>query len=218
MVPDPKWGHPPTSSPMDVETWPTNLMDIIHAIKTMPPFHPTQHEFMFNLTPEAAAKNYLVLMKKYNGNLGASLEPQRNSIDGYGLEFRDIDILQKIFGRHSNWTRMSKILENGSEWPLKPLDKELTCNDVDAALAFGNHKGASLQPELLQKLVSKDVHFGYCLPLPLDKTQKNPGALLAPMNIQKQTPLTNMEESSRRIASHTTRVTNGRQGHPSTAA
>jgi hypothetical protein len=81
---------------------------------------------------------------------------------------------------------MSKILENGLEWPLEPLDEELRRNDVGVALAFGNHKGASLQPKLLQKLVSKDVHFGYCLPLPLDKTRKIPGALLAPMNIQKQ--------------------------------
>ena len=106
-------------------------------------------------------------MKKYNGNLGALLEAQRNSIVGYSLEFRDVNNLQKIFGRHPNWTRMSKILENGSEWPLEPLNEELRCNDVDAALAFG--KGVTLQPDLLQKLVSKDVHFGYCLPLPLDK-------------------------------------------------
>ena len=161
-------------------------MDIICAIKHMPPCCPTQPEFTFDLTPEAAAKNYLVFMKKYNGDLGALLEAQRNLIVGYDLEFRDVDTLSKIFGRHPNWTRMSKNLENGSEWPLEPLDEKLRRNDVNAALAFGNHNGASLQPELLQKLVSKDVHFGYCLPLPLDKTRKTPGALLAPMNIQKQ--------------------------------
>ena len=123
-------------------------------------------------------------MKKYNGNLGALLEAQRNSIVGYSLEFRDVNNLQKIFGRHPNWTRMSKILENGSEWPLEPPNEELRCNNVNAALAFGN--GVTLQPDFLQKLVSKDVHFGYCLPLPLDKARKISGALLAPMNIQKQ--------------------------------
>jgi hypothetical protein len=95
MVPEPKWSHPPTTSLMDIETWPANLMDIIRAIKTMPPCHPTQPEFTFDLTPEAAAKNYLVLMKKYNGNLGASLEAQRNLIVGYGLDIRNVDTLQK---------------------------------------------------------------------------------------------------------------------------
>ena len=44
----------------------------------------------------------------------------------------------------------------------------------------------SLQPKLPQKLVSKDVRFGYCLPLPLGKARKIPDILLAPMNIQKQ--------------------------------
>ena len=68
MIPKPKWSHPPTISPSDDKTWPTNLMDIIRAIKSMPPRCPTQPEFTFNLTPKAAAKNYLVLMKKYNGN------------------------------------------------------------------------------------------------------------------------------------------------------
>ena len=125
-------------------------------------------------------------MKKYNGNLGASLEVQHNSIVGYGPEFRDVNTLHKIFGWHPNWTRMPKIPQNGSEWHLETLDEELRHDDINAGLAFRNHKGASLQPKLLQKLVSKDVHFGYCPPLPLDKAQKIPGVLLALMNIQKQ--------------------------------
>ncbi len=54
-------------------------------------------------------------------------------------------------------------------------------------LLFGNHKGASLQPDLLRKLVTEDVQFGYCLPLPLGKAKSNiPGILLTPLNIQKQ--------------------------------
>jgi hypothetical protein len=76
-------------------------------------------------------------------------------------------------------------LTTGLEWPLKPPDKERRQEDINKALAFGNHKGASLQPELLQQLVLKDVHFGYCLPLPFAKARKTPGILLAPMNIQK---------------------------------
>ena len=57
MIPKPKWSHPPTISPLDNEIWLTNLMDIIRAIKSMTPCLPTQPEFTFDLTPEAAAKN-----------------------------------------------------------------------------------------------------------------------------------------------------------------
>jgi hypothetical protein len=64
---------------------------------------------------------------------------------------------------------MSQTLTNGSEWSLEPLDNK---QDVNEALTFGNLKGASLQPKLLQRVVLKDVHFGYCLPLPLGKAQK----------------------------------------------
>jgi hypothetical protein len=43
-----------------------------------------------------------------------------------------------------------------------------------------------MQPDLLQHLMLKDVHFGYCLPLPLAKAKKIPDILIAPMNIQQQ--------------------------------
>jgi hypothetical protein len=81
---------------------------------------------------------------------------------------------------------MSQTLTTGLECPLKPLNKECRQEDVDKALAFGNHKGASLQPKVLQQLVLKDIHFGYCLLLPLAKVRKIPVILLTLMNIKKQ--------------------------------
>jgi hypothetical protein len=83
-----------------------------------------------------------MLRRKYKGSLAASLEAQRNSTVGYGSEFRDANTLTKIFGQLPNWLGMSQILTNGSEWPLEPLDKECRLEDVNKALAFGNHKGA----------------------------------------------------------------------------
>ena len=81
---------------------------------------------------------------------------------------------------------MSRILTNGSERPLKPLNEDSRMADVREALIFGNHKGASMQLDLLWHLMSKDVHFGYCLHLPLAKAEKIPDILIAPMNIQQQ--------------------------------
>ncbi len=79
---------------------------------------------------------------------------------------------------------MTQILRNGSKWPLEPLDEDSRRASVEEALTFGNHKGASMQPELLKNLVSKDVHYGYCLPLPLSKATKTPNILIMLMNIQ----------------------------------
>jgi hypothetical protein len=43
-----------------------------------------------------------------------------------------------------------------------------------------------MQPDLFLQLMSKDVHFGYCLPLPLAKAEKIPNILITSMNIQQQ--------------------------------
>jgi hypothetical protein len=115
-IPTPEWtyNHPILPS-ADNETWPTNLIDIIRAIQKIPPRQPTQPEFLFELMDEAAEKNYLTLMQKYNGDLASLLEAQCKSTVGYGSEFRNINTLSKIYERHPNWNRMSKILTNGSE-------------------------------------------------------------------------------------------------------
>jgi hypothetical protein len=125
-------------------------------------------------------------MRKYEGRLTASLEAQQDSTAGYGSEFRDVGTLSKICEHHPNWMRMSQILTNGLEWPLEPLNQESRRADVREALSFGNHKGASMQLDLLLQLMSKDVHFGYCLPLPLAKAEKIPDICIALMNIQEQ--------------------------------
>ncbi len=81
---------------------------------------------------------------------------------------------------------MKTVLTYGLTWPLSPLDDSNRLNDINNALAFGNHKGAMQQPELLLKLIWDDVDQGFALPLPLDKIKQLPGILLTPLNIQLQ--------------------------------
>ena len=73
---------------------------------------------------------------------------------------------------------MKRDLEQGSKWPLQPLDEEIRAKDVEEALVFGNHKGAIQQQDLLKKLVTDNVVRGFALPLPLDKITQIPGVLL----------------------------------------
>ena len=96
-IPTPIW----TLSALD-EIWPSNLIKIIRAIKTIPPRWPTPPEFTFELTCEAAKRNYMLLMHKHKGSLAASLESQCNSMVGYGSEFRDEATLYHLFARHPN--------------------------------------------------------------------------------------------------------------------
>jgi hypothetical protein len=62
LIPSPKWIHPTSLPSADDKVWPTNLINIIQAIKETPLQQPTQTEFSFKLTSKAAKKNYLTLM------------------------------------------------------------------------------------------------------------------------------------------------------------
>ena len=81
---------------------------------------------------------------------------------------------------------MKDLLEEGSIWLLAKLSKEERQKDIEDALAFGNHKGASQKPELLKKLVGKDVKYGYSLLIPISSVRLIPGLCLVPMNIMAQ--------------------------------
>jgi hypothetical protein len=81
---------------------------------------------------------------------------------------------------------MESILTHGSKWPFIDTSDENRANDVIEALTFGNHKGASTKPDLLKKLVQKDVKYGHSVPISLESVTKIPGLILAPMNITAQ--------------------------------
>ncbi len=103
----PTWNLPPTNPPSDHNIWPTNLIKIIKAIKQIPPREPSRPEFSFDLSEEAAERNYLILMQKYGGHLSNALAAQKDLTVGYGLEFQEVATLSSIFQRHPNWKRMS---------------------------------------------------------------------------------------------------------------
>jgi hypothetical protein len=146
---------------------------------------PEKPEFTFELTGRAAKKNYMVL-GKYDFDLSKALEAQRNTPLGYGSEFRDPEILEQLLGKHPNWTRMKKILTEGSTWPLDEINEEEKAKDVREAMKFGNHKGAKEQLGKLRELTGNDVRHGYSLVLPLNKVDKLRGVVVAPMNIAAQ--------------------------------
>ena len=142
-------------------------------------------EFKFELTKECAEWNFLVF-RKYGFNLEKALRMQQGTPLEYGSEFRTVSELEPIFKHHPLWIHMKENLTTGAIFPLAELDEETRLADLQAALNRGNHKGATKKPDLLSKLVEKDVIHGYGLPLPLPKISRIPGIVLAPLNIQAQ--------------------------------
>ena len=125
-------------------------------------------------------------MKKYGGSLQRALDANSRSPLGMGLEFRAPKIIEPLYRHHPIWPRTKHILTYGSHWPLEELPEEQRVPNVEEAINFGNHKGATNDPVLLRELVEKDVKYGYCIPLPLCKAKQIPQLLFTPMNIQRQ--------------------------------
>jgi hypothetical protein len=81
---------------------------------------------------------------------------------------------------------MNRILKNRSKWLLEEISKDKQQQDAYNALTFGNHKGALAKPNLLKKLIGKDVKSGYSFAIPLSNVTLIPGIYMAPMNIMTQ--------------------------------
>jgi hypothetical protein len=81
---------------------------------------------------------------------------------------------------------MEDFLTHGSKWPLVEIIKEERANNLNGVLTFGNHKGALAKPELLLKLIGKDVKYSYSIPIPLKSMKLIPGLEMAPMNNMAQ--------------------------------
>jgi hypothetical protein len=148
--------------------------------------HPLKPLFKFDLSVEAAEKNFILLTHKFGEDLHLTLHNQNGLPLSYGSKFKPASMLESIFRVHPSRQKMKTVPSKGLAWPLLTLDNSKQLKDINNALRFGNHKGADQQQELLLKLVKDNAVRGFALPLPLNKINKILGILLAPLNIQLQ--------------------------------
>jgi hypothetical protein len=81
------------------QAFPVKLIEIINKIREEAIPAPTPPEFVFDLTEEAAEKNFMIL-KKCDFNLEKAINAQKSSLLGYGSEFRPPQTLRRIFKHH----------------------------------------------------------------------------------------------------------------------
>jgi hypothetical protein len=89
------------------------MMSIIKSIVESHSPCPEEPLFEFEMTSEAAEKNFLVL-KRFNFDVKEALAAQAKSPMGYGSEFRKGDILSPLVQHHPLWPRLEKILMHRS--------------------------------------------------------------------------------------------------------
>jgi hypothetical protein len=81
---------------------------------------------------------------------------------------------------------MEAFLLEGIKWWLVEISKNERQQDLVDTLTFRNHKGALQKTVILKKLITKNVKYGYSLPVSISSAQSIPGLVMAPMNIIAQ--------------------------------
>ena len=102
--------------------------------------------------------------------------------------------LEGLLGDHPLWPHLSKILQDGAEFPLQPLSDEDRMTDLSFHMNRGNHKSLSKYASFIEPVILEDVDRGFALPLPIDILQNLPKPSVAPLGCHKQSILNDSGE------------------------
>ena len=83
--------------------WSSDLIPILQQIAALPCRQPSKPLFTFKFSLDAANKNFILLTRKFGGDLSKALLAQSDSPLGYGSEFQPIEMLELIFRNHPSW-------------------------------------------------------------------------------------------------------------------
>ena len=165
--------------------WPDNGLDIIQDIANLPSQSVKQSKFRFDVSETAATHN-IEYLQKFDYDLRAALESDKDSFTSPGSKFRPVPILEPLLKHHPLWHRLKRHLLHGIDFPLHPLSTQSRKRDLLDALQFGNHKGVAKFPTFYRDLNTDDIQHGFSIPIPKKKILQIQEALLCPMNVVEQ--------------------------------
>jgi hypothetical protein len=156
---------PPTFAQPAVDAPHMAISATISAILAIPSIDPGPSQFLFQLDHLCAIHNVNIL-EAHNFNLNRTILADGNSSLHFGSELCPPEALQLLLGPHPLWPRIEALLRHGPHFSADNYPKDQCLEKVDAALAYGNHKGAIKQPDTLFDLLDDDVTHGFSLPPP----------------------------------------------------
>jgi hypothetical protein len=147
---------------------------------------PTKSPIRFELSDHAVEHNARV-MGRVGFDVGRLIKENGSSTLGFGSEFRRVEELEPLLGKHPHFAQLAKVLTEGVHYVF---DRELSpterTNEVSAMIARGNHKSSQSEPEQVGKLLAKDVLHGFSIPLPINVVTRTPGAMVQPLGLAQQ--------------------------------
>jgi len=144
--------------------------------------------FRFEYTPEMAQHNALIL-DAFDFNLYAAILAQKNSQAFYGSEFRNPDLLSRIFKNHPLWKYMNEILNHGAFLSPRTNTKR---NSGRGPRVSQTQRQSQVSYKILQcNHIKEDVERGFALILSIQTLKRIKNVSLAPLGCIKQNTIGN---------------------------
>ena len=160
-------------------------MDTIKTILATPCPTPSPTPFIFELSKEAAIHNSSIL-ENHNYDMTRVIGAHPNSNISYGSEFRSISTLAPLLHRSPFWNKIKSSLSKGARYPLERISNTRRRKDLEEAIVQGDHKSARSNIPVLTKLLKKDVHLAFQLPITINAIRKVPHSCIAPYGLISQ--------------------------------
>jgi hypothetical protein len=185
----------PIPGPDDNFTPPAWLMRAVEEVAAAEVPTPRAPPVKFDLSEESVAHNS-DLLKNSGLDMGSFLAANQDSTLNFGSEFRPIDELEKILGKHPNFEFFSGVLRNGMDYRFtEELSEEQRKAEVAAMIARGDHQSVQEDSEEVAKLLAKDVRHGFSIPVSPELVPQMANAMVQPAGVVKQFSL--QEDGSR---------------------
>ena len=108
----------------------------------------------------------------------------------HGSEFRPVDQLSRVVGRHPNFSFLEEMFQVGFDYFLsRDLSEEERVTELDAQLERGNHKSATENEDEINSLLTGDVVHGFVLPFLAGSIKSLKGVHLQPGGMVRQMSL-----------------------------
>lgn len=182
--------------PRDIFEPPIGLWE---AVKTV--FHskvpiPAKPKVLFGTDGKAVEHNTR-LLASHGYNLKQLLEAEQSSTMGFGLEFRPIQQLRLIIGQHPGFGELEHMIQHGM--PLRfvrELLEDERLKETNTMITRGNHKSATKELTQVQRLLAKDVSYGFLMTMDASIVLKIPHAMAQPLGLVHQGSI---DESGRQV-------------------
>jgi hypothetical protein len=170
----------PVSGPDDTFRPPIWFLQEITVIAATPPPTPTKSSVRFDVSPEAAEHN-ASLLGEIDYDFQKFFSTQAGSTLDFGSKFWPVEQLRPLLHQHLGFEDLAEVLITGMPHRCsREIAEEERETEVIAMLVRGNHKSAQDEPEIVEKLLSKNVVHGFSMVIPKALVPLIPHAMVQP--------------------------------------